>query len=71
MVAPLTIWSITLIDNSEVGVIKIFGETEESELAPGVHAVAPWKNVISYTRRVDHWTSWPRWQRRRGCQWCP
>ncbi len=43
------IWSITLIDNSEVGVIKIFGETEESELAPGVHAVAPWKNVISYT----------------------
>jgi len=40
--------SIHIIDNREVGVIKVFGETEQSELLPGSHFVAPWKDVVSY-----------------------
>ena len=42
------VMSIHIIDNREVGVIKFFGETEESELLPGSHMVAPWKSVVSY-----------------------
>lgn len=40
--------SINVVENNAVGVVKVFGKTEESELLPGSHLVAPWKDVLSY-----------------------
>jgi regulator of protease activity HflC (stomatin/prohibitin superfamily) len=42
------IWSISIVDTNQVGVIKSFGQTEESELSPGSHLVAPWKSVVRH-----------------------
>jgi regulator of protease activity HflC (stomatin/prohibitin superfamily) len=44
-----TVWSsITIIDNGEVGVIKVLGKTSESELLPGLQFYAPWSEVVAY-----------------------
>jgi regulator of protease activity HflC (stomatin/prohibitin superfamily) len=49
LVLVSVVWSVTLVDTTDVGVIKVFGETEQSELAPGPHLVAPWKSVVRHT----------------------
>lgn len=40
--------SITIIDNGEVGVVKVLGETAQSELLPGLRMTAPWHEVVAY-----------------------
>nr|WP_250808512.1 hypothetical protein [Neorhizobium tomejilense] len=47
-IVATTFLSYSIIDNGEVGVIKVLGETQQSELLPGMRIVAPYAQVVAY-----------------------
>jgi regulator of protease activity HflC (stomatin/prohibitin superfamily) len=45
-----------VINAGEVGVVSTFGDVSNNTLPPGLHIVAPWRNVESYSTQIGEYT---------------
>jgi len=56
IVLSLLVAGCQVIDAGEVGVVATFGDVSQSTLPPGLHLIAPWKNVEVYSTQIGEYT---------------